>query len=135
MSLSLKDDLLPSIQALLLDSAKVTVLASEIQFEEDLSTSQDTALAVLARIDVETRHLLRRILQPLTQRRPPNQFFTSVLDGCTDALELLDRLLQQYKSTSKDREHVCSSWTQLMETLQQYTMNLQRLVGALDPVR
>ncbi|KAF7591429.1 hypothetical protein BBP40_001590 [Aspergillus hancockii] len=134
MSSSLRHDFLPSIQALLLDSAKVTVLVSETQFDNDLSTSQDVTLAVLAKIDVEIRCLLRRILQPLAHPQALTPIFASVLEGCMDVFELFERLLQQYKSTSPGRQYVCSSWTQLMETLQHYTMNLHRLIAFLDPV-
>ncbi|KAK6810914.1 hypothetical protein RU639_013354 [Aspergillus parasiticus] len=129
MSSSSKDRLLPSIQALLHSCARATILASEVQFEEDLSTSQDQTLAVLISLDLELKRLLRKILQPITLSIP---LFTSVLLGSTWALDLFERRLQLYRLSRYGRQYVSNSWTPLIETLQQYTMNLQILTGASD---
>ncbi|OGM48047.1 ankyrin [Aspergillus bombycis] len=131
MSSSSKDRLLPSIQALLYSCARATILASEIQFEEDLSTSQDQALAVLINLDLEIKRSLRYILQRITL---PIPLFTSVLLGSTWALDLFERRLRLYRLSRHGRQYVCNSWTRLIEMLQQYTMNLQQLTStsALD---
>ncbi|KAE8390370.1 hypothetical protein BDV23DRAFT_85794 [Aspergillus alliaceus] len=134
MSSSWKDRLLPSLHALLLSCSRATVLASEVRFEEDLTTSQDQALAVLIELDAEVKCLLRRILQPIACQPPPNPLLTSVLLGSTCALDLFERRIRLYGLSSQGRESVCESWTRLIETLQQYTMNLQSLIGAFDPV-
>ncbi|RAQ40676.1 ankyrin [Aspergillus flavus] len=129
MSPSSRDRLLPSIQALLHSCARATILASEVQFEEDLSTSQDQTLAVLISLDLEIKRLLRQILQPIKLSIP---LFTSALLGSTWALDLFERRLQLYRLSSYGRQYVSNSWTPLIETLQQYTMNLQILTGTSD---
>ncbi|THC98242.1 hypothetical protein EYZ11_002244 [Aspergillus tanneri] len=134
MSASLRDKLLPYTQTLLHNCARATVLTSETQFQDDLSTSQDKTLAVLVELDVEIKHLLRHVLRPRAQRPPPNALFTSVVLGCTWAVNLFEQRLQLYRCSSKGKRFVCSSWTRLVETLQQYTLNLQELNAALGPV-
>ncbi|KAB8204479.1 hypothetical protein BDV34DRAFT_115529 [Aspergillus parasiticus] len=126
MSSSSKDRLLQSIQALLHSCARVTILVSEVQFEEDLSTSQDQTLAVLFSLDQEIKRLLRQILQPI---KLSDHLSTPVLLGSTWALDLCERRLNLYQFSSYGRQYVAGSWTRLIETLQQYTMNLQILAS------